>query len=152
LALATVWHRHGHNDNRSAVLISGTGLRAGALATTYAHDSHNLVIIGSNPTDMAAAARALIESGGGYVAVSGGRVRALAPLPVAGLLAERPVSDLARDFELFIEAATGLGTTDNPIGLLTSLPLPVMPSYRPTDVGLVDVERQAIIPAFQFEG
>ena len=152
LALATVWHRHGLNDNRSAVLISGTGLRSGALATTYAHDSHNLVIVGRNPRDMAAAARALIESGGGYVAVSDGRVRALAALPVAGILAERSVSDLACDFQSFIEAAAELGVVENPIGLLTSLPLPVVPSFRPTDVGLVDVERQEIIPALEFEG
>jgi len=152
LALVAVWHRHGLNDNRSAVLVSGTGLHSGALATTYAHDSHNLVIVGRNPRDMAAAARALIDSGGGYVVVSDGRVRALAALPVAGVLADQPVSDLARDFQSFIEAAADLGVAENPIGLLTSLPLPVVPSFRPTDVGLVDVERQEIIPAFEFEG
>lgn len=152
LALAAVWHRHGLNENRSAVLISGTGLRSGALATTYAHDSHNLVIVGRNPRDMAAAARALIDSGGGYVVVSDGRVQALAALPVAGVLADQPVSDLARGFQSFIEAAAALGVVENPIGLLTSLPLPVVPNFRPTDVGLVDVERQEVIPAFEFEG
>ena len=152
LALATVWHRHGLNENRSAVLISGTGLRSGALATTYAHDSHNLVIVGRNPRDMAASARALIDCGGGYVVVSDGRVQALAALPVAGVLADQPVSDLARGFQSFIEAAAALGVVENPIGLLTSLPLPVVPNFRPTDVGLVDVERQEVIPAFEFEG
>ncbi len=150
LALATVWHRHGHNDNRNAVLISGTGLRSGALATTYAHDCHNLVIVGRSASDMALAARTLIEVGGGYVAVSDGHVLALAALPVAGILAQRPVPELAQDFQAFIEAAAGLGVTENPIGLVTSLPLPVVPSFRPTDVGLVDVERQTIIPAFEF--
>ena len=70
LALATVWHRHGQNNNTSAVLISGTGLQAGALATTYAHDCHNLVVLGTNPEDMAIAAKVLISTGGGYVAVS----------------------------------------------------------------------------------
>jgi len=150
LALAAVWQRHGRNHNRSAALISGTGLHSGALATTYAHDCHNLVVVGRNPTDMATAARALIETGGGYVAVSNGQVQALAALPVAGILAEQPVPNLAQDFQSFIEAAAGLGVTENPIGLLTSLPLPVVPSFRLTDVGLVDVERQTTIPAFKF--
>ena len=77
-------------------------------------------------------------------------MQALVALPIAGLLAERPVSELARDFQSFIEAAAGLGLTDDPISLLTSLPLPVVPSFRPTDVGLVDVERQKIISAFEF--
>ncbi|MCG2768599.1 MAG: amidohydrolase family protein, partial [Anaerolineae bacterium] len=116
LALATVWHRHGQNNNHSAVLISGTGLRTGALATTYAHDCHNLVVLGTNPKDMAIAANVLISTGGGYVAVSEGRVQALAALPIAGVLAERPVTELARDFQSFIEAAAGLGITDDPIG------------------------------------
>ena len=149
LALAAIWHRHGHNENRSAVLIAGTGLRAGAIATTYAHDSHNLVVVGTNPSDMTAAASALIESGGGYVVVSDGQIRALVALPVAGILAERSVPDLARDFRVFVEAANQLGVTENPVGLLSSLPLPVVPSFRPTDIGLVDVDRQTIIPAFE---
>ena len=150
LALAAVWHRHGRNRNRFAALISGTGLREGALATTYAHDSHNLVVVGRNPEDMALAARTLIASGGGYAAVAHGQILALAALPVAGILAARPVSELAREFGQFTQAAAGLGLTDNAIGLLTSLPLPVVPSFRPTDMGLVDVEKQIIIPAFEF--
>ncbi len=152
LALVTVWHRHGLNQNHSAVLIAGTGLRTGALATTYAHDSHNLVIVGRDSADMALAARALIDSGGGYAAVADGQLLAQVPLPVAGLLAEAPVTELARGFDAFVEAAHALGVTENPIRLLTSLALPVVPSYRPTDLGLVDVERQAIIPAFEFDG
>lgn len=148
LALVAVWHRHGRNENRSSALISGTGLREGALATTYAHDSHNLVIIGRDPADMSLAARILIATGGGYVAVANGDLQALAALPVAGILAEQPVPDLAGDFQAFIQAAADLGVTENPIGLVTSLPLPVVPKFRPTDVGLVDVERQAVVPAF----
>lgn len=150
LALASVWHRHGLNANRSFVLIAGTGLREGALATTYAHDSHNLVVLGRNPADMALAAQALIACGGGYAAAAGGQLRALVALPVAGLLAEQPVPELGASFESFIAAAAALGVIDNPLGLLTSLPLPVVPSFRPTDLGLVDVERQVLIPAFEF--
>ena len=145
LALVAVWHRHGRNENRFATLIAGTGLRCGALASTYAHDCHNLIVIGRNPADMAAAANALIAAGGGYVAVSGGEVRALAALPVAGILAEQPVMALAQDFAAFVQAAQALGVTEDPIGLLSSLPLPVIPHYRPTDMGLVDVAQQAFI-------
>ena len=149
LALVSVWHRHGLNNNRSYCLISGTGLSDGAIASTYAHDSHNLVIIGRNPLDMAAAANALLESGGGYAAVSGGKLLALAALPAAGLLAATDVKSLAADFELFIKAAASLGVVENPLGLITSLPLPVVPAFRPTDMGLVDVEKQEFVPAFK---
>jgi len=151
LAQAVVWHRHGQNNNRNTVLLAGTGLRAGALATTYSHDSHNLVIVGRSPADMGLAARALIECGGGYVAASDGQVLALAALPIAGILVDRPVGELAREFRAYMRAAADLGVTENAIGLVTSLPLPVVPSYRPTDVGLVDVERQKTIPTFEFE-
>ena len=76
-----------------------------------------------------------------------GEITSLAALPVAGLLAEQPVAELAPDFERFVAKAAELGVTENPIGLLSSLPLPVVPSYRPTDMGLVDVNRQVLIPA-----
>ena len=109
------------------------------------------MVLGRNPADMALAARALIACGGGYAAVSGGQVRAVVELPVAGLLAEQPVPELAAAFEAFVAAAAALGVNENPLGLLTSLPLPVVPSFRPTDLGLVDVERQVLIPAFEFE-
>ncbi len=150
LALVAVWHRHGLNQNRTFALIAGTGLREGALASTYTHDSHNLVLIGRNPADMAAAAQDLIAAGGGYTAVVNGKVLARAALPVAGLLAQRALVELASDFDAFITAAGSLGVSENPIGLLSSLPLPVVPRYRPTDAGLVDVNRQTFIPAFEF--
>jgi len=151
LALSAVFHRHGQNENRAFVLLANTGLQRGALATTYAHDSHNLVVIGRHPADMAAAANALIDAGGGYVAVAGGEIQTLAALPVGGLLAQKPVADLAQEFEVFVTAANRLGVEENPLGLLTSLPLPVVPRFRPTDMGLVDVERQELIRAFEFE-
>jgi adenine deaminase len=125
-------------------------LASGAIASTYTHDSHNLVVIGRSAGDMAAAANALILSGGGYTSVLDGEITSLAALPVAGLLAEQPVEALAQDFERFVAKAGELGVTENPIGLLSSLPLPVVPSYRPTDMGLVDVNRQVLIPAFEF--
>jgi adenine deaminase len=100
---------------------------------------------------MALAVRALIDSGGGYVAACDGQIQAQVTLPVAGILAARPVPELAREFRGFVEVARQLGITENPIGLLASLPLPVVPRFRPTDMGLVDVDRQTIIPAFEFD-
>jgi len=151
LALASVWHRHGLNSNHSFVLLAGTGLHEGALATTYAHDSHNLVVLGRSAEDMAVAARALIACGGGYATARDGKITALVELPVAGILAEEPVTVLGPKFAAFIAAAQELGVSENPIGLLTSLPLPVVPNYRPTDLGLVDVNAQTLIPAFVFQ-
>ena len=148
-ALAAVLHRHGRNSNCGMALLGGSGLQRGAIATTYAHDSHNLVVLGRDEADMAAAANALIDCGGGYVAACDGQVQALVALPVAGLLAEQPVERLAEGFERFEQAAGRLGVAHNPIRLLTSLPLPVVPSYRLTDCGLVDVEQQALLPAFE---
>ena len=66
------------------------------------------------------------------------------------MLADRPLDALAGDFEAFLAAAAALGVPENPLGLLSSLPLPVVPSFRPTDMGLVDVNRQSLIPAFEF--
>lgn len=148
LALVAVWHRHGRNANRFAALLAGCGLHSGAIAATYAHDSHNLIVIGRDPADMATAARALKDAGGGYAAAAGGEVRALAALPVAGLLADTSVENLAREFAAFTAAAAELGVSENAIGLLSSLPLPVVPQYRPTDLGLVDVKQQKFVPAF----
>lgn len=150
LALVSVRHRHGRTQDHASVLLEGCGLQRGALATTYAHDAHNLVVVGRDPGDMAAAANALREAGGGYAAVCGGQVLALAALPVAGILADRPVAEIAVEFAQFCAAAGDLGVSDQPLKLLTSLPLPVVPAFRPTDRGLVDVQRQAFIPAFEF--
>jgi adenine deaminase len=151
LALASVWHRHGRNHNHAFAWVAETGLKAGALATTYAHDSHNLVVLGRDAADMAVAANRLRELGGGYVAVRGGKLLAEVALPVAGILAEAPVAELAQDFEAFRAAAADLGVQGNAVTLLTSLPLPVVPRFRPTDMGLVDVEKQEFVSAYVFE-
>ncbi|MBN1922154.1 MAG: adenine deaminase [Anaerolineae bacterium] len=145
LALVSIRHRHGRNTNAFNTLIAETGLREGALASTYAHDCHNLIVIGRNVADMATATHTLIACGGGYVAVSGGEVRALAALPIGGILAEKPVAELAQDFDAFVRAAQALGVMEDPITLLSSLPLPVSPGFRPTDMGLVDVARQEFV-------
>lgn len=148
LSLVAVFHRHGKNNNKTLVLLKDSGLKAGAIGTTYAHDSHNLVIIGRNAADMAHVAESLISMGGGYCAVGDGQILGKVALPIAGIMAAADVETVARGFDAFSRAATALGVRDNPVGLLTSLCLPVVPRYRPTDCGLVDVDAKRFIPPF----
>ena len=101
---------------------------------------------------MAAAANALRTSGGGYVAVAGEQMLGHVPLPVAGILSQASVSEVAAGFESYERGAAELGVENLPVRLVTSLPLPVVPNFRPTDMGLVDVSRQAVVPAFEFSG
>ncbi|WP_168711208.1 adenine deaminase C-terminal domain-containing protein [Ensifer adhaerens] len=98
-------HRHGRADSRPAVgLLSSWGAWRGAFATTVSHDSHNLTVFGGNAQDMAVAANAVIAAGGGMAAVSGGKVNALLPLPLAGLVSEEPLEEVADSFAALREA------------------------------------------------
>jgi adenine deaminase len=97
--LIAVAHRHGLADSRPRVgFLTGWGQWRGAFATTVSHDSHNLTVFGSNPEDMAIAANALIAAGGGMIVVSKGWIDALVPLPLAGLVSDAPLNDVAREF------------------------------------------------------
>ena len=149
LSLVAVFHRHGLNNNKSLVLLKDSSLTDGAIGTTYAHDSHNLVIIGRNEIDMAAVAEHLINIGGGYSAALNGKVIGHVALPVAGIMAQADIHSVAAEFENFTLAAEKLGVINNPIGLLSSLCLPVVPRFRPTDCGLVDVNRKRFIAPFE---
>lgn len=104
-ALIAVAHRHGRGDSRSRVgLLSGWGTWRGAFATTVSHDSHNLTVFGGNASDMAVAANAVIAAGGGMAVASGGKVDALLPLPLAGLVSEELLEKVAADFAELREA------------------------------------------------
>ena len=103
--LIAVAHRHGRADSRPSVgLLSSWGAWRGAFATTVSHDSHNLTVFGGNAQDMAVAANAVIAAGGGMAAVSGGKVNALLPLPLAGLVSEEPLEEVADSFAALREA------------------------------------------------
>ncbi len=103
--LIAVAHRHGRADSRPAVgLLSSWGAWRGAFATTVSHDSHNLTVFGGNAQDMAVAANAVIAAGGGMAVVSGGKVDALLPLPLAGLVSEEPLEEVADSFAALREA------------------------------------------------
>ncbi|UAX97750.1 amidohydrolase family protein [Ensifer adhaerens] len=103
--LIAVAHRHGRADSRPAVgLLSSWGTWRGAFATTVSHDSHNLTVFGGNAADMRVAANAVIAAGGGMAVASGGKVDALLPLPLAGLVSEKPLEEVAESFAGLREA------------------------------------------------
>jgi adenine deaminase len=127
--------------------VQGSGLQRGALASTVAHDAHNIVVVGADDDDMRVAVERVVEIGGGIVAVDGGRVAAECPLPVAGLLSVAPLADVIAKSRACNEAAAALGWIGStPFLTLSFLGLSVIPSLKITDRGLVDVERFELVP------
>jgi adenine deaminase len=145
VAHAAVVERHNATGRIGRGYVAGFGLRRGALASTVAHDAHNLVVIGASPDDMAAAVARLAELGGGQVAVLDGAVVAEVALPLAGLMSDRPAAEVAGKLHaLNAAAAERLGVTvDEPFMQLSFLALSVIPQLRLTDTGLMDVDEFA---------
>lgn len=150
VCLLSIVPRHGQGHPPSLVPFKGFGLNRGAIATTVSHDSQNIVVTGVNPNDMLLAVKCLEKCGGGIVAVSNGQVLGLVELPIAGLISSLPVPQIADQFRKFNSAAAELGIqTDNPLGFIGSLAIPVLPaSVRLTDLGLVDYSTHSILPYF----
>jgi len=147
LAKIAVVERHLGTGRIGLGLVRGAGLQRGALASTVAHDAHNIIVIGMNEEDMAQAVTHLAELGGGIVVVDGGRVTAELPLPVAGLLADAPLTEVIRRSLACNDAARALGWSGaTPFLTLSFLGLSVIPSLKITDRGLVDVDRFEIVP------
>ena len=146
-SLACVFERHGKNGGCGMALVGGTALTCGAAATTYAHDSHNLLVLGQTAADMQAAANTVIEAQGGFAAVRDGSVQAFAPLPIAGILSDRPLPVLGEQIAGVRRALTDCGYRhDNVIMSLSTLSLPVSPYFKLTDKGIIDVKKGAVAP------
>jgi adenine deaminase len=139
--------RHRASGRMGLGLVAGFGLtRRGAIGSSVAHDSHNLVIAGTDPRDMLACARALADSGGGFVAAMDGEVRALLPLPVAGLLSTETADEVCRGLDEVHAVARTLGCPlAAPFGTLSFLALPVIPEFRITTRGPFDVRNQRFL-------
>jgi len=139
--------RHRATGNVGLGLVEGFGFTdRGAIGSSVAHDAHNLIIAGTNPADMLACARALAETGGGFVVASGGAVKARLALPVAGLISDQGAQDVCRQLEAVRGAAHALGCgLACPFGTLSFLALSVIPALRITDQGLFDVVNQEFI-------
>jgi adenine deaminase len=128
-------------------LVRGFGLRSGAIASTVAHDAHNLVVVGVKDDDMLRAVRRLTDTGGGVVVVDSGIVRAELSLPVAGLLSDASLEEVIEGSNRCVEAARELGCgLPSPFQSMAFLALSVIPSLKITDRGLVDVDRFELVP------
>ena len=147
LAKIAVVERHLGTGRMAVGLVRGFELNSGALASTFAHDAHNIVVVGMEDHDMARAIARLTEIGGGVVVVEDRGVRAELPLPVAGLISEAPLDEVVAASRGCIEAAARLGCTlPSPFQTMSFLALSVIPSLKITDRGLVDVDRFELVP------
>jgi adenine deaminase len=130
-------------------LIAGIGLRQGAIAGTIAHDHHNLVIIGADDVSMLTAAKAVGTLGGGLAVALGNQVLASLPLPVAGLMSDRPIAEVRAGYDSVITAAKTLGSgLHDPFMAMSFMALEVIPKLKLTDQGLVDVEQFEVVDLF----
>jgi adenine deaminase len=147
LAKIAVVERHLGTGRMAVGLVRGFGLETGALASTFAHDAHNIVVVGMDDHDMARAIARLTEIGGGVVVVEDRGVRAELALPVAGLISEAPLAEVVEASSGCIDAAAKLGCTlPSPFQTMSFLALSVIPSLKITDRGLVDVDRFELVP------
>jgi adenine deaminase len=148
LAKMAVVERH-HDTGRIGLgFVQGFGLESGALASSQAHDAHNLVIVGVTDEDMAFAANHLREIGGGQVAVADGRVLAEVPCPIGGLLSDQPFEAVAASVKAMHAAVRDDlgGTLPAPFMAMSFMALSVIPELKLTDRGLVDVDRFELVP------
>jgi adenine deaminase len=148
LKIAVV-ERHRHTGNVGKGFVHGFGLQQGALASSVAHDAHNVIVVGTNDADMQAAVAHLIRLGGGLAAVHHGDIVADVALPIAGLMSTAPIGTVRDQLDHLLAAARRLGAVlQDPFMTLSFLALPVIPSLKLTDQGLVDVDRFAVVPLY----
>ena len=146
LKLAVI-ERHHASGKVGLGIVKGFGLRKGALASSVAHDAHNLVIVGVSNSDILRSARVLEEMGGGFACVVDGEVRAAVPLPYGGLVSPLPANELVQQLHALDAAAAELGCgLLHPCMTLSFLSLSVIPSLKLTDQGLIDVETFKLVP------
>jgi len=144
-----VIERHRGGGNIGLGFVRGFRFKGGALASTVGHDAHNLAIVGDNDADMVLAARELARVGGGQTVVSGGKVLATLPLPIAGLMSDQVPEVVIAHQDALLRASASLGCPHHdPFMPLSFLCLPVIPSLKLTDLGVVDVEKFAVVPVF----
>ncbi|MBW1723565.1 MAG: adenine deaminase [Deltaproteobacteria bacterium] len=139
IAKVALFERHRATGTRGLGFVKGFGMKGGAAASTVSHDSHNLLVVGMDEGDMAFAGNQLVKAGGGMIVVRDGKVLALLPLPVAGLLTDRPVHEVQRLVERLDGAWKELGCDlVSPFMTMSLLGLPVLPELRISNRGLVD--------------
>ena len=144
-----VVERHQATGNIGIGFVQGFGLKKGAIGSSVAHDSHNLIIVGTNDQDILKTVEAIQAMGGGLAAVSNGKVLASLPLPIAGLMSDTSVTQVNHQLEVLHRAVRTLGCKlPDPFMTLSFLSLPVIPELKITDKGLVDVNQFKFVPLF----
>lgn len=142
-----VLERHHKTGTRGCGFVKGFGIKRGAMASTVAHDAHNLLVVGTNDEDMALAANTLIQCGGGMVAVQDGKVLGLAELPIAGLMNDRSAEKMAHDVAILEDAWQTIGCSmPSPFMTMALIPLACLPDLRLTNRGLVDCRTFSFVP------
>ena len=142
-----VIERHKNTHHIGIGYIKGYGLKSGAVATSISHDSHNIIVVGTNEQDMADAVNRVVELGGGIVVLDGGKVCGEVQLQIAGIMSEAPLVEVNEKLEAAKESAFALGVSRNidPFMTLSFMALPVIPTLRLTTRGVIDVVTQRYI-------
>ncbi len=144
-----VIERHHASGRVGKGFIKNIGLQAGALASSVAHDHHNIVVLGADDASMLTAARAVAAMGGGLAVAHGEQVLARLALPIAGLMSDEPIEQIRRGFDAVLAAAHALGSElHDPFMAMSFMALEVIPHLKLTDVGLVDVDRFEVVSLF----
>ncbi len=151
LKLAVI-ERHRETGHRGLGYIKGIGLRRGAIAASVSHDSHNLIVIGTNDADMAAAANRVLALGGGCTVADEGEILAELPLPIAGLMSDADAETVAAQNRRLNEAVRAMGVPADvsPFMNMAFVSLTVIPSLKMTTFGLCDVATQTLLPLFAY--
>lgn len=149
LKLAVI-ERHQASGNVGLGFVRGFGLKRGALASSVAHDSHNIIVVGTNDQDMMNAAVEIVKMQGGLVAAADGKILSALPLPIAGLMSEKSAEEVSAQMHHLNEVARDLGCkVPAPFMAMSFLALPVIPRLKLTDKGLVDVEKFDFVSLFE---
>jgi adenine deaminase len=149
--MIAVIERHNGTGNIGLGLVENFGLRQGAIATTVAHDSHNIVVIGANAADMFRAVHDVAEIGGGMSLCLQGIIRAHLPLPIAGLMSDasaQETSNTLQEMNCLAYEELGVNPDIEPFMNLSFLALPVIPELKMTDQGLFDVRSFSFVHVF----
>jgi len=150
LVKLAVVERHTASGNIGLGLVSGFRLQEGAIASSIAHDSHNVIVAGVEDEEICRAVEVVRDMGGGLAVVRGTETLASVPLEIGGLMSREPLQNLVPQLKMVKKAAAGLGCPlEEPFMALSFLALPVIPELKLTDKGLVDVNRFEFVPLFE---
>jgi len=149
LKIAVIERHHG-TGNIGLGLTKGFGLKSGAIASSVGHDAHNINVVGTNDADMRAAVEQIVKMQGGFAIANHGEILASVPLPIAGLLSQKPLPDVKEELDTANAVAAKLGCkVKEPFMALSFMALSVIPELKLTDLGLVDVNQFKIVDLFE---